>query len=75
MGLLLEMGVFQGCLLSEPRGRVLRVMGVSVPKVVFQFTVFHSLWGKLLFPLRGNARNVTVSGDGGMGEGRAAERE
>ena len=51
------------------------MMGVSVPKVVFQFTVFHSLWGKLLFPLRGNARNVTVSGVGGMGEGRAAERE
>lgn len=37
--------------------------------------VFHSLWGKLHFPLRGNARNMTVGGDGGMGDGRAAERE
>lgn len=35
--LLLEMGAFQTHLLSEPRGRVLGVMGVAVSKVVFQF--------------------------------------
>lgn len=45
--LLLEMGAFQAHLLSEPRGRVLGVMGVAVSKWYFSSLLFLSLWGKL----------------------------